>query len=224
MKGQPIIPSSSLASEPFFDNGTMLMIASIRIVLFISPKSEESIVSPILIRHRFQEVFGLRGYLALEDPTLEHIRQLQLQIDPARNVGTSASEYRKILLERSQVLGRPMNVPDAVVTLLWCSYAITADSDGNRFTQTTVTGMISYQLLIGTTFTSALVWDLIVGKPYRGAGISRHIMKECHARFRKAGVVLVYPLPPDKYRIVFQRLFQSFGYTEISPSWLEYRL
>ncbi len=201
------------------------MIASRRIVPFTHQISKESIVSLIPIRHRFQEVIGLQGYLALEDPTLEQIRELQRQIDPARNFGACVNEYRRILGERIQGIGRIPYARDSGVTLLWCSYAVKEAPNGDRFSQTTVKGMISYELLIGASFTSAIVWDLIVDKPFREAGISRHIIDECHTRFRRAGITHVYPLYPDKRSLLLQKLFQGFGYTaKKSKPWLEYRL
>lgn len=175
------------------------------------------------IRHRFLEVVGLRGYLALEDPTLEQIRQLQLQIDPARNLGTSVSDYRAILVRRTETLERLLNMPDTSVTILWCSYDI-AVVNGERQIQTSVEGMMTYQLLVGAASANAMVWDLIVDKPLRGAGISRRIVEECHARFRKVGITRVHPLPSDKYDSILRRLFKSFGYTESRQYWLEYRL
>lgn len=201
------------------------MIASRRIVPSTYQISKESIVSLVPIRHRFQEVIGLSGYLALEDPTLEQIRELQRQIDPTRNFGACVNEYRKILGERIQGIGCIPYARDSGVTLLWCSYTVKEAPSGDRFSQTTVEGMISYELLIGATSTSAIVWDLIVDKPLRGAGISRHIIEECHARFRRAGITHVYPLYSEKRSLLLQRLFQGFGYnvTESKP-WLEYRL
>ncbi|MEP7162972.1 MAG: GNAT family N-acetyltransferase [Candidatus Moraniibacteriota bacterium] len=170
------------------------------------------------------QLHGIRGLLQLDDSTLEQIRVLQLEISPRRLVGKTVPEYRRLLNDRlERLVANHGLMNDNATTLLRCRQHY-GEADGKKvLLSPIIMGMLTYQAVVGQSFSNGHVWDLMIAEAFRGHGISQALLHACHTRFKTLGVTRSFAFHSRKRASAFRKIYLASGYREGPYGQLEYR-